>query len=273
MVNKVRIHTLGTSHGDSTYCRFNSSTCYETTEGTLYMLDCGAPAETLLRRNGLELKNVKALFITHMHDDHVGGMTGLLKEMIKYSYGRNYPVDVFFPEVGAKEAFSAWFRAEHLDPDSEHFSYHVTEQGEIYEDDELRVSAINTRHLHYHGQYVSFAYALEFKKENVTVLHTGDLHHTFTDFPQIACEKHFDVCLTEATHHDPKNAAEILKNAKIDGLILIHIGNRWHNVFDGVTETRLGENILLDYYKELPFDVTIAHDGDTFNIYGHKKDI
>lgn len=271
MVNKIRIHTLGTSHGDATFCRFNSSTCYETMSGACYMVDCGAPAEALLRRNGLNVSDVKAIFITHMHDDHVGGMTGFLKQVQKYTGGRTEPVRVFFPEERAKEAFGAWFYVLHLNPDSEYFDYHVTVPGDIYEDENVKVSAINTRHLRYHGQYVSFAYILEFKNENVTILHTGDLHETFSDFPQIAYERHFDACLTEATHHKPEVAAEILKGTKLSKLILVHVGNRWHNIFDGVLETHFGEKELLEYYKELPFDVNIAHDGEVFNIYGNDK--
>lgn len=270
MINKIKIHTLGTSHGDATFCRFNSSTCYETTSGDCYMVDCGAPAEALLRRNGLNIADVRAMFITHMHDDHVGGMTGFLKQVIKYPSTRKEPLNIYFPESTAKEAFSVWFAAEHLNPNSDMFNYHITSAGKIYDDENVTVSAINTKHLHCNGQYVSFAYMLEFKHEGVTVLHTGDLSSEFTDFPKIAFERHFDICITEATHHDPDVAAGLLCEAQISKLILTHIGNKWHNVFDGVLETRFGEKELLKHYENLPFDVSIAHDGEIFEIYNNK---
>ena len=64
----MKIITLGTSHGDSTPTRFNSSTLYET-DGVLYLVDVGAPAEASLKRKGYSCSDVRAAFITHMHDD------------------------------------------------------------------------------------------------------------------------------------------------------------------------------------------------------------
>ena len=83
----MRIYTLGTSHGNSTHSRFNSSTAYET-NGVLYLVDAGAPVEALLRRKGLFCRDVRAVFVTHMHDDHAGGLSGLSKQVIKYPEGR-----------------------------------------------------------------------------------------------------------------------------------------------------------------------------------------
>ena len=47
----MKIITLGTSHGDSTVSRFNSSTLYET-DGVLYLVDASAPTEALIKRCG-----------------------------------------------------------------------------------------------------------------------------------------------------------------------------------------------------------------------------
>ena len=79
----MNIHTLGTGHGNSTLSRFNSSTLYETVDGRLYLIDAGAPVEALIRRKGFKLRNLRATFVTHMHDDHAGGLTGLMKQVIK----------------------------------------------------------------------------------------------------------------------------------------------------------------------------------------------
>ena len=78
------IHTLGTSHGDSTKTRFNTSTAYEAANGSLYLIDCGAPCEALLRRKGLRVQDVRAVFLTHLHIDHTAGLISLMKQCTKY---------------------------------------------------------------------------------------------------------------------------------------------------------------------------------------------
>ena len=80
----MRITTLGTSHGDHTYCRFNSSTLFES-GNRLYLFEAGAPANGLLVRAGKDVCSIKAVFITHMHEDHAGGLPGLIKSLLKYA--------------------------------------------------------------------------------------------------------------------------------------------------------------------------------------------
>ena len=102
------------------------------------------------------------------------------------------------------------------------------------------------------------------KKENKKILHSGDLWIDFSDFPKIALEEHFDLCLLEATHYKPAVAAEILKDAKFDRLIFVHVFDKWHiRVYDG-WKTDNGEKDLLDYYKSLPYPVSVSNDGDEF---------
>ena len=259
----MKIITLGTSHGDSTLTRFNSSTLYET-EGVLYLVDVGAPAEALLKRKGYSCGDVRAAFITHMHDDHAGGVTGLLKQITKYGQNRKYKFTLFLPEKKAIVALKNWFSVLHEDADSPLLEYGTVNDGNVYEDENLRVSAIRTRHLRTLGRTMgdpcSFAYVLYFKKENKTVLHSGDLAADFSDFPKISAEEHFDLCLCEATHYDPKDAESILTKARFDRMIFIHIANRWHDCIPGA----YGEKRLLEHCKSYPYPVTVAHDGDVF---------
>ncbi len=264
----MKIHTIGTSHGNATMTRFNTCTAYEAEDGTLYLVDIGAPGEALMRRKGLMISDVRAVFVSHMHDDHVGGLSGLVKQATKYPKERTIPLSIYLPEERAIPAFQTWFRTVHENPDVPFLNYHTTDDGDVYEDENVKVRAVRTAHLRTKGRTegdpCSFAYILHFKKKNMTVLHTGDLTPTFTDFPAIALEEHFNLCLCEATHYKPEVAIPTLMRAKFDRLIFIHIADRWHLSLPNPYEVTNGERNLLEAYKCLPYPIAIAHDGDTF---------
>ena len=264
----MRIITLGTSHGDTTPFRFNSSVAYETVDGRLYLIDAGAPVEALLRRQGLCLYDLRAVFISHMHDDHAGGLTGLMKQTTKYPKDRPYPLSIYLPEEAAIEPLKLWFAAVHEKPDSPLLEYHAVNDGLVFEDEYIRVSAIRTCHLRTKGRNegdpCSFAYDLFFKKENLRVLHTSDLSASHTDFPAVAKEEYFDVCITEAVHQKPEVTMDNLMHSKFGQLIFTHLGNRWQINVGGKWEVQNGERALLETYRDLPYPVRIAHDGDIF---------
>lgn len=262
----MRIYTLGTSHGDSTFSRFNSSTVYETENGIIYLVDAGAPCEALLRRKGLNIKHVRAVFVTHMHDDHAGGLTGLIKQVRKYDRLRENPCTLFLPEETAIVPLQNWMAALHESCGS--IAFRGVDDGIIYDDESLTVTAIRTAHLRTNGRRegvpCSFAYVLHFKKENKKILHTGDLWLDFSDFPKIAAEEDFDVCLCEATHYKPDTAIPVLEKSRFKKLVFIHVADQWHVRIDAAWNIDNGEKRLLDFCSGLPYPVVVAHDGDEF---------
>ena len=89
------ITTLGTSHGDQMVNRYNSSTLYESGDN-LYIFDAGEPVTASLVRLRKDLTKVKAIFITHMHGDHIYGLPGLLSS--RGFQGGTEPITVYGPK-------------------------------------------------------------------------------------------------------------------------------------------------------------------------------
>ncbi|HLH24769.1 MAG TPA: ribonuclease Z [Chloroflexota bacterium] len=64
-------------------------------EGRLLLLDCGEGTQVPLRAAGWGLRAVDAIFITHFHGDHVGGLPGLLLTLGNAE--RSEPLTIFGP--------------------------------------------------------------------------------------------------------------------------------------------------------------------------------
>ena len=241
----MKIITLGTSHGDPTASRYNSSTLLEC-NGAFYLLDAGAPVAASLIRRGIDISSLRGIFLTHMHEDHFGGLSGLLKHLTKYP--PSSPVPVYLPE-DAGEAFKSLLAVSHRPLSDEAATFKLLKKGLVYEDGNLTIEAIPTRHAENEGRnFPSFGFSIH-SKSGKHYLHTGDLKHDFSDFPGEYCTPD-TVCVCELTHYPWSCAEPVLKNIKLTRMIFSHIGNQWKSgtVFD------------------LPYDNIIAEDGDEFKL-------
>lgn len=250
----VRIITLGTSHGDPTRCRFNSSTLLKIGED-LYLIDAGAPVNALMIRYGLTLQKLKTILITHMHEDHVGGLSGMIKSLVKYPCDGQH-TDIFLPEPSAIDGLMGWMRSMHRMCSEKLLTFKVAEPGVVFNDENLQVTALPTRHFENEQQgFPSYGYQFDIKDKRI--IYTGDLKHDFSDFPVVAMNQPSDLCVCECTHFDMKLARNVLSGCPTKRMIFNHVADSWHGE---------GEEKLLKILNTLPFPCEIAHDGDEFEL-------
>jgi len=247
------ITTLGTSHGNHTYCRFNSSTLFEIDDRS-YLIDAGEPVNGLMIRAQKSFDNLKAVFITHMHEDHVGGLPDLIKALLKYPKDGQH-TDIYLTEERAIQGLEGWLKAMRLRWPSPLITVNVTKPCKIFDDGNLCATAIGTQYIKHPESPVSFAYQLE--AEGKRVIYTGDLSGDFSDFPEIAQTEPCDLCICEMTHFPPEKALPVLAKIPIRRLIFNHIHDPWHGE---------GEERLKQIFASLPYPFEIAHDGDVFEV-------
>ncbi len=63
--------------------------------GRLFLIDCGEGTQQMIRRCHLSFIKIEAIFISHIHGDHLFGLFGLLSTITMY--GRTAPLYIYGP--------------------------------------------------------------------------------------------------------------------------------------------------------------------------------
>lgn len=241
------ISTLGTGHGDHTYCRFNSSTLIKI-KNHLYLFDAGVPALASLVRKGYVRPlstdyELRGVFISHIHNDHIADVPGILKHYSKRR--QEMDMDVIIPDEKIVKPMLEWAQAMSRDTISEQIHIKITHEGEIYRDENIVVRAIRTAHTDY-------SYAFDIEAEGKKILFTNDLTRPCDDYPQIALEQEYDLVMTELTHHRIVKILPKVLATKTKFMLFSHVFDLYHG--SGLEDAK-------ELLKDLPFPYEIAYDG------------
>ena len=250
----MRFITLGTAHGDPTPIRFNTSSLLDCAQGRV-LIDAGTPVLALLIRKGIDPNSVHEVLITHMHEDHFGGLPDLMKFAAKRRVRGSRPLRIHLPEEAAIAPIRSFLEVAHRPIPEEFVTFDVLTAGSRAVADGIQVTAYPTRHFANEKlEFPSFALALE--AENRRVVVTGDLCRDFSDFPLEALQSETDLCCCELTHYDLRKALPALAQVEVGKMIFHHVGNEWH--LPGSAE------LFRRSCRELPYPCMIAQDGEEF---------
>jgi ribonuclease Z len=98
----ITVVPLGTGAGRPT-SRRNVSALALVRGGDLVLFDCGEATQHQARRAGLKLGHLRAVFLTHLHGDHVNGLPGVIGSLTLS--GREEPLRVVGPR-----GVAAWLK-------------------------------------------------------------------------------------------------------------------------------------------------------------------
>jgi ribonuclease BN (tRNA processing enzyme) len=183
----TRLLTLGTRGGPlPTVGRAQSSNLL-IVNGALYVVDAGPGVTRRLQRAGITIRDIDNLFITHAHDDHTGGLGGLLTA--ESNFNRTKPVNIYGPP-GTETLVKALMQALTVSSDirisdgtrvvpiAKVFFGHDKGTGAIYQDANVKVTAAENSHFNFppgtpaYGKYKSYAY--RFETPDRVIVFTGD---------------------------------------------------------------------------------------------------
>lgn len=151
----MQITFFGTSSGVPTRSRNVSSVALRLPQrAEVWLFDCGEGTQHQLLRSDLKSSQLRRIFITHMHGDHIYGLMGLLASC--GLAGNMERIDIYGP-ADLEDYLRASKRYSQT-----HFSYpvqvHAVQPGVIYEDEEFTVSCRSLKH-----RVPAFGYRVEEK--------------------------------------------------------------------------------------------------------------
>jgi ribonuclease BN (tRNA processing enzyme) len=216
----MKITFVGTSHGRPQKDRYCS--CYMIEIGkAIYFVDAGAPMVTELLKREKHPNNVKAIFTTHIHGDHTGGIKEF-SELCVWAY-KEADVDILLTEqklIDTMKAFICATLPSTSFPD-ERIRFKLANEGKCYEDENLKVTFIRTQHMS--PEHPTYAILIE--AEGKKVLFGGDFSIRLekNDFPKIVSEQPLDLFICEMAHFGMEQLKPYLDTCKAKRVAFTHV--------------------------------------------------
>jgi ribonuclease BN (tRNA processing enzyme) len=257
MTEPIRLTFFGTAAGYPTEKRGTTTSVGLWRGESLYLLDAGAGAAAQFSKMGVLPDAVCAIFVSHMHVDHVGGLAPLLQllQLCK----RKRPLVLCLPAEGV-EGFRDLLSLHYLLPDWLGFDLEILEvsEGPGYDDGGVAVEAIPNRHLEQFAERLretgesrrgdSFSYAVV--ADGKRVLFSADLAYAW-EVPERV--KGADIAIVEIAHYQPEELGEALSGLALPRLVVTHVTRALEAV-----ENELPARIKAAGYEG---EVVVAHDG------------
>lgn len=231
---------LGSSSGLPTRRRFAPGYAL-TAAGKLFLLDCGAPASTLLYRYDLDPVEVEAIFVSHWHMDHVANLGLFLSQnrLLK----RTSDLALYGPR-GTRGKVRRLLSDSFLLVDELGYKLTMTniECNEPYQEALLQVTYFKTQHLERPKLKTQFgskatAYGMVIDGPGWRVVYSGDLTSSQELGPYI---KGSDLLIHEMAHVQPEEVAEFAAAAKVPQLLISHIGPEFDEAPEKIVEAFAG---------------------------------
>lgn len=249
----MKIRYLGTCSGTEPMAGSHQCSLIMECAGINYWFDagecCGYRAYTTPE---IDVTKTKALFISHPHIDHTGGLPHLIFVMTKLE-GRYQQkmiggkLDIFVPHRRILEGLYA------LCPNHIPLAEHDVRDGLLYEDENVAVTAAHNRHLGEDGSNGWHSYSYRLVHGGKKVIFSGDVASPAE--LDVLLEGGCDLLIMETGHHKVADVCEYARSRDIKALRFNHHGREILGDREGC------EAYVSGFAKQHDMDIRIAFDG------------
>jgi ribonuclease BN (tRNA processing enzyme) len=214
---------LGTGPGNVAAGRFQSSILLELGSKRV-LLDAGEPCSSQLLDLGFRLPDLDAVWITHAHADHIGGLPLLIQA--SWLHGRSEALPLGVPRH-LSAPLRAWLDTILLSSDVTRYPLEIFswQTGMALAMDDIRVRPFLTTHLNdfrtMTGNADIEAFLFEITAAGRRFVYSGDLGSP-ADLNEVLKEP-VDLLICELAHFTPEELARSLRDARIGTLCLTHV--------------------------------------------------
>ncbi|MCB0214022.1 MAG: DUF1670 domain-containing protein [Anaerolineae bacterium] len=215
---------LGSGCGIPTQRRFPAAYALKATS-KLFLIDCGAPVSSLLYEHDLDPVDVRAVFLSHWHMDHVANLGLLLTQ--NHLRQRSRPLKIYGPK-GTSGKIQRLLQDSFLIPDELSYNLKTTsiKSNEKYTESLLQVTFFRTQHLEKSKYKTQFgrkaaAYGMVIEGPGWRIVYSGDLVSPHELSPYI---ERCDLLIHEMAHHRPEEVAEFAAASKVPHVLISHLG-------------------------------------------------
>ncbi|HLP78084.1 MAG TPA: MBL fold metallo-hydrolase [Candidatus Paceibacterota bacterium] len=202
---------------------------------TSFLVDCGEPVDRCLKASGLSYDSIDAIFLSHMHSDHMAGLFMLTQGLWLERRKRDLPVHLPGNAIKPlREMFNTALLFDELLQFRRKFV--ALKPGRHSLVNNVRVTPFPTSHLDglrtrfgkkYPGRFSAFCFLIEAGK--LRIGHSADLGHT-TDLEPLL-KKPLDLLVCELSHFEPVRMFDYLRGRKIGKAVFMHLSEaQWRNL-------------------------------------------